>query len=101
MSEGSASKPYGTHQHQNKEGTKFKSVDKTTYNASSSRQNQPLSLKKDKPVMKKQEPKSYNETQEELKGTLVTSALSLRQDQEDDYQDIDEKSIAEQNYLGR
>ena len=35
-------------------------------------------------------------------GTINTSNISLRgQDQEDDYQDIDEKSIAEPNYLGR
>lgn len=101
-SEGSASKPYGTQQHENKEGLRsgtFKSVERA-HNASTSKPKQPLSsLKKDKPLMKKQEPKSYAEGQEELRATV--NDLSAKQDQEDDYQDIDEKSIAEPNYLGR
>lgn len=100
--EGSASKPYGTHQLESKEGARsaaFKSVERAN-NGSSTKPKQPLSsLKKDKPVMKKQEPKSYADGQEELK--ITSNDLSTKQDLEDDYQDIDEKSIAEPNYLGR
>ena len=53
------------------------------------------------PIMTKQEQKRNSETEDQRSGVQNISNLSGKIDNEDDYQDIDEKSIAEPNISGR